>query len=264
MKLLKTAPQALCMALAAVSCLRAANAVQELRFFDAAGNMLFKVAYEYDNNGNNTTRTVYDRGDYVLKRITFNADTNRYFDPFDNLLFRAGYTAASGGESFAFHDRYQKGSLVHSGSYSGSPGSYEFSDAGGGKTHSLSYQYDSDNRITQIDVKDAGGALTHYVMVYYVGDQPIRHAAGPRASISSLRVAGDRVRMAVSLTGKQRVQAQFFDVLGKLVHTALDRNMPGGYHTASLSPGPAQSVGVYLLRVTAGDVRVVKKVQVVR
>jgi len=232
--------------------------VKQLGVFDAGGNELFHVVYDYDGGGRTLGCTVYDRGDYVLKRVAFTGDGTGYHDPFDNLIVHTSYVSRSGTTDFTIFDAYQKGGIGYRGTYSGVSGVYSFSNSSGLATHSLSYKYRSDGRIERINVRDASGELTHHVMVYYEGDNPVR---------APLRSAVSRLLLSFDLAGRRSVALEIFDLLGKCVAVPLRKTFESGAHVEVVELRERAAgirSGVWVVRLSAGETVLTRTIQVVK
>mgnify|MGYP006282705091 CR=1 FL=1 len=241
-----------------------AQPVERINFFDSHDNMLFYVTYDYDEQDQLVSRSLYDLNGYFLRKITSERDgagnitreDYRNFD--DQKITYTKYSYEGSKTTMNIFDNYTQDPFTPAvASYSpaaGTDGAYDFLNAGGAKTHRLQYHSDG-GKVTRIDVLDAGGTKTHYAKVVRVGEvRAGKHSPSAASHVNQIRVlAGGVVSLRITLPEKQKVSAALYDVQGRTGVTLMERRFGSGAHSVKLKtnePSATLPAGVYVLRVS--------------
>ena len=157
-----------------------AQRVERVSFFDRHDNMLFYVTYDYNQQNELVSRSLYDLNGYFLRKITSERDGSgnimredyRNFD--DQKITYTKYSYDGSTTTMSIFDNYTQNPFSPTvASYApagGADGAFDFLNADGAKTHRLQYHRDGEGKVTRIDVLDAGGTKTHYARVQRQGD----------------------------------------------------------------------------------------------
>jgi hypothetical protein len=241
-----------------------AQPVERINFFDSHDNMLFYVTYDYNEQGQLVSRSLYDLNGYFLRKITSERDGSgnitredyRNFD--DQKITYTKYSYEGSKTTMSIFDNYTQDPFTPTeASYSpaeGTDGAYDFLNAGGARTHRLHYHGDG-GKVTRIDVLDAGGTKTHYAKVVRVGEVHAgKHSAGVASRVNEIRVlAGGLISLRISLPEEQKVSAALYDVQGRWGVALMERRFGSGTHSVKLKTNERSATlpaGVYVLRVS--------------
>ena len=247
-----------------------AQRVERVSFYDRHDNMLFYVTYDYNEQNELVSRSLYDLNGYFLRKITSERDGSgnitredyRNFD--DQKITYTKYSYDGSKTTMSIFDNYTQNPFsptVASYSPAGdADGAFDFLNADGAKTHRLQYHRDGEGKVTRIDVLDAGGTKTHYARVQRQGDAGAITGGAVAAGgsrVSGIRVlAGGTISFSISLPRRQKVSAVLYDMQGRSGAALLERRFGTGTHSVKLrtlgSP-ETMPAGVYVLRVSLED-----------
>ncbi|MBD3321332.1 MAG: T9SS type A sorting domain-containing protein [Chitinivibrionales bacterium] len=256
----------------------AGEPVEQMDMFDASGNPLFYVTFDYDD-GKLSGRTVYDytgkarnTNGYVLARssVTLDGSGDRtreeYRDAVDQTRAWSTWSHGSDQTTFSFYDHYsaKQAKKEYEGSYSSGSqdGVFEFFDAGNAATHKIEYLYEG-NDISLINVYDKSDNLTHYAVInsptVEISSAKIHHSI---QKLSVLEMPG-QVRVSFYLLNKKKPSINLYDLQGRLVAVLFNRALGKGLHRL-VFPTQSRKSGVYVIKISLDNDNMVRRIRVVQ
>jgi YD repeat-containing protein len=229
----------------------------QLLLYNVHDNLLLQVTFEYDQQGNNISRTVYDRVGFLIRRTALEPVEGRivradYLDDNGDLKTRAAYDYSGTTKTVSISSEFNL--PLFQTSYDTSPtDNYTLPGVG-----SMAYEYDSNNHISRINVSDQTGNPTNYALVEYGIPSGLKQPpAQPAAIITSIRRLNPaKVQFIISLEKARSVRADLYSLKGNLVKILADQRLEQGEHALVFDIGSDKSIrskGMYILKFGLGD-----------
>jgi hypothetical protein len=246
-----------------------AGPVDQLTLYKNPGGMILYVTFEYDVNGKNISRTIYDWGGFVIRRTAVFEDAGRtvqqnYHEGNGELRSYALYAYAGEQKTVSIFSEFSQ--LLFQASYNTASANNNYTLSTGER---MAYEYNGDGTISLIKIFDKDNNWTHYARVHYQGQSATgKPQTSGRNGVSSIRkLSASAVEFVFSLEKDRRVRADVYDVRGCLVSSVLDRIYQKGEHRLVLDVGKNRKLaqeGVYILKFTLGDDQNTFKLKIVK
>ncbi len=244
------------------------DAAKQLNIYDCQGNMLMYVKFEYNSNGENIGRTVYNWQGYLLRRTEIKLEDEKvalenYLDGSGELRNKVTPSYKGTIKTSSIFDEFNTKLFETSYDTASPDNSYDLSNAG-----RVLFEYGIENKIRKISVLDTAGNPIHYATVQY---NVLLNSDGPgveESFISSLKlVSPGRVRLNFTLGLSQRAKAQLFNLQGNPVNEILNRRFQKGRHSFILEVLGNNAIipnGIYILKFSLEDKHKTCKIKVVK
>ncbi|MBF0432795.1 MAG: T9SS type A sorting domain-containing protein [Fibrobacteria bacterium] len=235
----------------------AADKLTKLTFYKNPGAMIFFVSFEYDATEKNISRTVYDWGNYLIRRTAIIENGGKpvqqnYHSGNGDLQNFATYNYAGDQKTVSIFNEFSQ--LLFQSSYAMTSASNSYSLSSGER---IDYEM-AGSKISKIQVYDLGGNVTHYANVEYNGPSAIFNAGLTNPSrISSIHMLSpEKVAITFTLTKDTQVSAKIFNLQGRLITSTIKPASKKGEYRIVLDmsdKGFSPKNGVFLLEVTMGN-----------
>lgn len=229
---------------------------KRLDLFDAQGNHLMFVLFENNNNGKNTSRSVFMSDSTFVRKVIITRDgqgqrtkeTSINFN--DDTVFSTTYNTSGETKSITIKDQFGVDQLGAPVSYSAS-GSNDFTiSQGGSEINKMSYEYDGQGNPTKISVTDKDKNLLYYGTFSEVGVATPRSVS--RSNIPRISVNGNNLLKArFALTKSARVQCELITLSGRRAGVLFSGLFQQGTHQKNVRIGSSSSLrsaeGIYVV-----------------
>jgi hypothetical protein len=268
MKALKLTKAVFAMTILAVgalvgSALPSPGPVKRLDLFDAQGNSLMFVNFEYDATGKNTAYTVYFSDSTFTRRVIVAQNaagictTETAVNFTEDTVFKSSFTPNGANMDILVKDQFKVDQFGGKVNYSKSTNANEYNFfQNGSQTNRMKYEYNAAGRLKIVNVFDAAGNLSYYGIfdssnVGVLMPQEKRFA--PRPSLT-LR-GNDALSWSFTIDHAANVKCEALSIGGRRVAVLYDGNLPSGYHSKIIRLGPVHSLtnGVYVAKMSVDD-----------
>ncbi len=233
-----------------------------LDLYDAQGNHLQFVTFEYDQTGKCISRSVF------MSDSTFTHRTQLIYDPQGKVSREISFNFnddtvmtcdLSYGDKTTFNTKDQFKLLTFGAPLSVSGSSPEYEILQGSNTlNKLSY-IQQDNMVSRVDVKSPSGEQLFFGQFRYP-ETPVKH--NPNRKTIQPAISGtshNRVEYQLELQRKSFVKCELITLSGRHIKNLLNRELPKGTHKGSVRldhPNFRMAAGMYLLNLTVNGTSV--------
>jgi hypothetical protein len=235
--------------------------VKRLNLYDAQGNFLMFVDYEYDKSGKDTAYSVYFSDSTFTRRVVIgrNATTGfqekeTAFNCVEDTVFNSTFNANG---SIVVKDQFGVNQLGGAASYS-KTSALEYTFLNGSYTHKIAYEYDATGWMTKVNISTGDGKLAYYGL-FDVGSGVLSPHDRHATSFSSVSLRGnDALVWIFKLDHASKVKCEALSLTGRRVAVLYSGNLQPGSHSKIIRTGssPYLTTGVYIAVMSVDDVPV--------
>jgi hypothetical protein len=234
---------------------------RRLDIFDAQGNNLIFINFEYDRTGKDTAYTVYFSDSVFTRRVVIGRDASgrhekeTAYNFTDDTVFNAGFKANGDKTDISVSDQFKVDQLGGPVSYS-KTGDLEYAFNNGNYPYKMKYEYDANGGLKAVNMFDGDGKLAYFGLF----DSAFVGVVSPRnnriAPIPSMSLKGDdALAWKFTLERASKVKCEAISIMGRRVAVLFSGNLPQGSHSKILGIGSAPSLtnGVYVAVMSIDD-----------
>lgn len=231
------------------------NSPQRMDIFDKSGNCLMFVEFEYDDNGNNISRSVFAADSTFLRKTSIVKDASGLLRE-NSLNFNddtIGYTNFMEKNSRTEMQVFDQFGL----NQFGAPVSYTINDKNeydiyhnGQIVNKMKYYYDVGGALNRVDINDINGQMLYYASfssTVKTRNYKVRTNYKPVITFYS-----NHCRLSIELKKESLLKVCIFNVSGQLVSVPISKMYKAGHQNiqfkiADTKTGKLVS-GMYILR----------------
>ena len=223
--------------------------------YDAQGNKLMFIVYEYDQNGTNTAYTVYFSDTTFTRRVVIgrNAsgvrETETAYSFNEDTAYTTKYAVSGNTTTMTVLDQFKVDQFHAPYTYTKTdPLKYHFSQKNSTYEYDMEYEYDGNGNMTKVNLYDK-----NHVPIYYGVPSSISGILPTQnklyATRSSINLKGDNVlAWEFILDRESKVKCEVMSLLGRRIAVLYSGILPEGSHSRILRLGRVASLtnGVYV------------------
>lgn len=230
--------------------------VKRMDIFDNADNSLLFVEFEYDNNGNNISRTVFMADSSFVKKTVFindgsgNRVRENSFNFNDDTL---GYTVFSNQNNKPSINVFDQFGL----NQFGTPVGYELNGEdqydiyqNGSVLYKIKYMYTVDGDLESVNIMDKSGSTLYYAT--FLSAIKTMYQVAKSVTKMECIVTADRCKLTIMLKKDCELKACIYNLSGKLVSVPYTGNLKAGMRSVAfkLDQTNAKKIasGAYIMR----------------
>jgi hypothetical protein len=231
-----------------------ASSVKYLHFYDASDNRIMYIEFEYDENGVNTSRSLYMNDSTFIKRTVFQKSSGKRvnetsFSFNEDTLFKASLKTDGSKNILNMKDQFDVEQFGGDVSYTEtSTDNYDISQ-NNQIINKMKYEKDGSGNYSKINVYDKDGNLLYYASLLPIG--VAKHNQKIMRNLPSLRAMGNnRFEFNFNISKPSVVSCELTSLSGRQVGKLLNHKYASGAVKEVISIGksmPNIANGVYLM-----------------
>lgn len=232
-KIIRNRPVVLIITAVVLSTVSVSAQIDRMDIFDRADNRLLFVKFEYDKDGKNTGRSVYNSDSTFLRRTIFVIDKTGKtvreisFDFNNDTIIKTDFSTIDKKPGISVFDQFNFNQFGAPVSYaSDGENNYDIYH-NGSVIYRMKYLYDSNGELNRIDVLSTSNSLLYYAVVS-TPSGVVRRSRISLKSVPKITFSNNHCNITANLTAVTDLKVCIYNLSGQIVCVPFSRRLNPG------------------------------------